>query len=406
MPNTALTVAALVFVGFNLRTILLEVPPVLPQIQRDLGLSYTATGFLNALPPLVMGLGAYPAALAIGRLGAARAVTIALAAMAVTALLRAFAGTAPLLFAATVLMSAAIALCQTTAPLVVREWFPRRIGQTTAAYSTGLMVGEIAAAWLTVPLVLPWFAGGRWQGSFVAWSVPVAAALALWLWALRGRGRPVLAGRARTLRPAPGVARLTMPVPAARAVRLRPWPVIAASLLLGSGSLLFFGMDTWIPVYYHYLGRSDGPLALTVLTVAQLPPSLALTAWGNRVAGRRAGFIVAGGVGALAMALWFVVPAGWLIVLTALVGAASASIFILGLSLPGLLAGGADVARISGIMLGVSYTMAFAGPFLGGALWDHTGVAILCFLPILVGALLTVVFGSLLPRMGTAVAGQ
>ena len=55
--------ALIVFVGTNLRTVVLAVPPVLPLIQRDLGLSYTATGLLIALPTLLFAAAAWPAGL-------------------------------------------------------------------------------------------------------------------------------------------------------------------------------------------------------------------------------------------------------------------------------------------------------------------------------------------------------
>ena len=50
-------------VGFNLRSVILGVPPVLPLIQHDLQLSYTATGLLTALPVLVLGVGSWPSGL-------------------------------------------------------------------------------------------------------------------------------------------------------------------------------------------------------------------------------------------------------------------------------------------------------------------------------------------------------
>ena len=57
------TYILITLVGFNLRSVLLGVPPVLPLIQHDLGLSYTATGFLTALPVLVLAVGAWPSGL-------------------------------------------------------------------------------------------------------------------------------------------------------------------------------------------------------------------------------------------------------------------------------------------------------------------------------------------------------
>jgi CP family cyanate transporter-like MFS transporter len=380
----ATALIALVVAGFNLRTVLLEVPPILPSIKHDLQLDYTATGLLNSLPPLMLGLMAYPAALVIGRLGARTAMALALLAVAVTGLSRAFCQSAPPLFLATVLLSTSIALGQTSVPLAVQRWFPHAIGQVTAAYSTGLMVGEIAAASLTAPWLLQTFAGGQWRHTFILWSIPAVLALGLWLVVVpREDGQPS---------PADPVALRASPTLALRSLRV--WQ---SGLVLGGGSLLFFGMDTWIPVYFSHLGRTDGPLALTVLTVAQLPSAVALMIWGRSLAGRPAALAGSGLVAVVALVAWFVAPASWDVVLAGVVGAASSAIFILGLSLPSLVMQGRHVAAISGIVLTVSYTLAFVGPFLGGVLWDSTHVAQTAFAPILAGAAMVTALGALMP---------
>src|SRR5207248_124329 len=79
----------------------------------------------------------------------------------------------PLLLAMTVLMGLGIAVSQPSLPALVKQWCPDRVGLATAVYSNGLLIGEIAAAALTVPLVLP-LVGGSWQRSFLIWSLPVA----------------------------------------------------------------------------------------------------------------------------------------------------------------------------------------------------------------------------------------
>src|SRR6476469_1789230 len=72
--RTLLVFALIVFVGVNLRSVILAVPPVLPLIQRDLRLSYTATGLLTSLPLLLMCAFALPAGLLAGRFGGRRIV--------------------------------------------------------------------------------------------------------------------------------------------------------------------------------------------------------------------------------------------------------------------------------------------------------------------------------------------
>ncbi|MGZ6368753.1 MAG: MFS transporter, partial [Ktedonobacteraceae bacterium] len=84
------TYVLITLVGFNLRSVLLGVPPVLPLIQHDLGLSYTLTGFLTALPVLVLAVGAWPSGLLAERIGARLSVSIGLGLLATGTLLRAF----------------------------------------------------------------------------------------------------------------------------------------------------------------------------------------------------------------------------------------------------------------------------------------------------------------------------
>jgi cyanate permease len=51
--HRVVTCVLITLVGFNLRPVILGVPPVLPLIQHGLELSYTATGFLTAWPVLI-----------------------------------------------------------------------------------------------------------------------------------------------------------------------------------------------------------------------------------------------------------------------------------------------------------------------------------------------------------------
>jgi MFS transporter, CP family, cyanate transporter len=371
-----LALVALVFFAVNIRTVLLELPPILPLIQHDLRLNYAATGFLNALPPLVLGVLAYPSSFVIGRLGAQRAVLVSVASLAVLSAARALAPNAALLIIGTALMSASMTLGQTALPTIVHERFSRFVGQVTAAYSGGMMLGEVIAAALTVPLVLNVLVGGNWRATFLVWSLPIVVALVLWVLAMpRGAAARHSA-----------MAHAT-PSDVPRMNPLRSWRVWQSSILLGCGSLLFFGMDTWIPEYYHHLGRGDGSLALTVLTVGQIPAVVALSIWGQHLAGKRIGFTISGAVAAVALVLWFILPPAWGVALSAVIGVASSSLFVLGLSLPPMLARGRGVAQVSGIMMGLGYFIAFIGSFIGGMLWDATGIPITAFIPVLLACI-------------------
>ena len=99
----------------------------------------------------------------------------------------------------TVMMGAGIAIMQPAIPPLVRDWMPDRIGFGTAVYINGLLVSEIIAVALTIPIVLP-LAGGSWRVALVIWAMPVARHGAACRRALRrARGRPLGARRAAAL---------------------------------------------------------------------------------------------------------------------------------------------------------------------------------------------------------------
>lgn len=381
-------------VGINLRTVLLAVPPVLPLITRDLSLTYTATGLLTSLPILIMGGLALPAGLLAGRMGARTSVSLGLALLAVGTFLRAVFPAALPLYLFTALLSLGIAVAQTAMPVLARQWFPLRIGLVSALFSDGLILGEAIAAGVTGPIILGILGPDAWPGTFVAWSIPVVICLLLWL---------ALAPAAPALNPAPrgdsGPATVGRrgDVKAARTGKRRV-SAVHLGILLGCASLTFFGMNGWIATYNHALHR-DGmtALALFVLNAAQLPVSLGMTPFAQQLAGRRWPFIAAGIVCAGAIAAWWLLPAGFEPYSAALLGGASAFIFVLGIALPPLLAGRAEVARLTGLTLTLSYGVAFVGPLLGGWLWDLFQVPALAFMPVLAAALTLIVLGLLLP---------
>ena len=104
------TYILITLVGFNLRSVLLGVPPVLPLIQHDLGLSYTLTGFLTALPVLVLAVGAWPSGLLAERIGGRLSISIGLGLLATGTLLRAFRLSIPSLFFFTLVLSIGITM--------------------------------------------------------------------------------------------------------------------------------------------------------------------------------------------------------------------------------------------------------------------------------------------------------
>lgn len=389
--RVAVVCTLIVLVGMSLRSAILGVPPILPLIKRDLNLSYTATGLLTAIPTLIMGAMAWFSGLVAERIGGRATVIIGLILLAAGTLLRAVWPAAFLLFFFTIVLSVGIALTQTTIPVLIRRWFPMHIGLTSALFTDGLIIGETLGAGATVPLMLLYFGKDAWAATFILWGLPIIVLLAFWLWLAPSAPPQVFKRSERS-----GEAREKENAPPRQQVR-----TIHLGLLLGSASLIYFGMNAWIAPYNSAIHRPDlTPLALTILNAAQLPTSIGVTFFAQPLMGRRWPFISAGIVCSLAMLGWLFGPPSLEYISSAMFGASSALVFTLGLALPPLLASPGRVARLTGATLTISYSATFIGPFLGGGLWDLFRVPELAFLPVALASILLIALGAMLPEYG------
>lgn len=387
--RTALAFLTLAWlVGVNLRAVLLAVPPVLPLIRQDLGLSYTATGLLTSLPILLLGLAAVPGAFLIARTSARAAVVIGLTLLAAGTLLRAVIPAALPIFAFTILLSIGIAICQPAFSVLVRQLFPKHIGLATGIYSNGLIVGEIVAASLTLP-ALKLLGADNWRGTFVLWGLPIVLTLALWL---LFAPRTHAAGTVAKARWQAG---------------WKTWRGWQLGLLLGTGSLVYFSTNTWIPNYDKALGRpeTNSSAELFVLNLMQLPVSILVTVFAGAVLGKRWPMVLSGLACVVGTLGWLFLPAASLL-WVGLLGAGSSTVFLLSLGLPAFLAPARDVAGYTALMLTLGYTNAFFGPLIGGGLWDISGNPGFAFIPILVASVGQMVFGMLLPQRGKGSAWE
>ena len=189
--------------GACLRLTVLAVPPVVPLLHADLHLSETDIGWLSSLPPMLFAIAAVPGAVLIARFGIVPALVVGLLLNAAGSAARAAFSDPAFLYASTIVMAAGVSIMQPSLPPLVRTWFPQRIGFATAVYTTGLLIGEILAAALTIPLILP-LVHNSWRLNFVVWSIPVlvtALLVALYAPKLGGaksaatRGRAAAGGR-------------------------------------------------------------------------------------------------------------------------------------------------------------------------------------------------------------------
>jgi CP family cyanate transporter-like MFS transporter len=366
-PGSPTRFALLWLAGIDLRLTILALPPVLPLIHRDLDLSEKLVAALTGLPVLLFAIVAIPGSLLIARIGARRAL---LAGLVLTALGSAGRGLGPstaMLFAMTFVMGAGIAIMQPALPALVSDWFEEKPGLATAVYANGLLIGEVLAASLTLPLILP-LSGGSWGVSFALWAVPVLATAA-WI-----------AGATPNPRPSLGAAPLWWP-------DWRDPQTWQVGLILGGGSCIYFAANAFIPDYLHATGADAliGP-CLTALNAGQLPASFVVLGFPERVTGKK-GPLVALGLGTLAGLGLLLLPMPWAQITGAgILGFAAAFGLILTLALPPILTDPSDVHRLSAGMFAIGYLTAFLVPLLGGVAWDATGRPETAFLPIVLGA--------------------
>jgi MFS transporter, CP family, cyanate transporter len=255
------------------------------------------------------------------------------------------------------------------------------VARATGVWSNGLLVGELAGAALTLPLVLP-LAGGSWELALAIWSVPVFITAALF-----AIGTPHNVAEAQSWR---GTG-----LPNFR--RAQTWQL---GLLQSSASLMYFGSNTFIPDYLHVLGQPDlVGISLTALNLAQIPPSFVIGLFPWPVLAHRANSYLTGVLTLFALGLMLTQQPALIVAGAAILGFAGAYVLVVCFALPALIAAPADVSRLSAGTFTISYTVAFASNLAAGALWDATQIAASAFIPVLAGATLVTILG---PRLVAA----
>lgn len=364
--------------GLSLRVTILAVPPVLPMLRAELGLSGTEVGVLGSLPVLLFAAAAVPGSLLVYRLGILATLVGGFSVVAAASALRGLDGTAGL-FVATALMGSGIAVAQPAMPALIQRWLPQRVSFVTAVYTNGILLGTILPVWLTIPLVLP-LVDGSWRGALVVWSLPVVVTAALMAIFARRSGAGVR-----------------------MAERGQWWPdwrnglYWRLGLLFGSSNGMYFGINTFVPDHLTSNGHPELIGAtLTAFNLGALPVSFLMLRFAQRVERRALPYFVVGTLIVLGV-LGLVNSAGpmtvvWATVLALCQGAA----LMMGLALPPLLSPPAEVPRTTAAMFTISYTTAVVTAVLGGIAWDLSGATVFAFVPIGFGGVVMIVFAAIL----------
>ncbi|MEU4093079.1 MFS transporter [Streptomyces sp. NPDC026673] len=365
MRRTRILVAvALVLAALNLRPAITSLGALLEEVRDGLGMSGTVAGLLTSVPALCFAVFGVTAPRLARRRGPGAVVCAGLVAITLGLFLRPFAGGTALFLVGSALALGGIAVGNVLMPVVVKRWFPDRVGTMTGLYSMALSFGTALAAAATVPATRA--LGGDWRLGLGAWGVIAAVAVLPWLALVRDRSQAVTAATDPAT-PAAGQA------PGRRITRSRTaWALAVYFGLQATGAYITMG---WLPQIFRDAGvsASTAGVLLAVTMVMGVPLSFVLPALAGRM--RHQGGLAVG-LGLFGIAgyggLW-AAPAAAPWVWALLLGISNCS-FPLALTMIGMRSRtGAGVVRLSAFAQCTGYLLSIPGPILVGTLYQHTG---------------------------------
>lgn len=354
MGRLPLLAAGILLTALNLRIAVASVPPLLSDLERDLGMSSTVAGVLTSLPVLCFGVLAFAAPSLVRRAGGELSLVGVLAAIVVGVLLRA-AGSTAALFAGMAVAGAGMAVGNVVVPAVIKASFPRRIGLMMGLYTAVLNASAALGGGLAVPLARAL----GWQGSLAIWATPAAVAgVVMVVAARRGHHDPAIRGGT-------GEMRTLFRDPLA-------WQV---TLFFAIQSAVFYSGLSWLPSILKANGYGAGTAGalLSVYALCGVPTALVAPALATRA--RRQGPLIAAAIAFDAAALLGLLLAPHVAPLwVTLFGFGQGAAFALALTLVVLRAPNVRRgAELSGMVQAVGYCLAAAGPVAVGAVHDLAG---------------------------------
>ncbi|NUW03947.1 MFS transporter [Streptomyces sp. CAI 127] len=358
-----LIAVGLVLAALNLRPAITSLGALLEEVREGLHMSGSVAGVLTSVPPLCFAVFGVMAPRLARRFGAGAVVCAGMAAIAVGLVVRPYIGSTAGFLAASALALMGIAVSNILMPVIVKRWFPDRVGTMTGLYSMALALGTALAAALTVPVTGA--LGGNWQTGLVVWAVLAAVAVLPWIVLVRDRT------------PAPGqpapVASDATEAPALKITRSRTaWGLACFFGLQATAAYITMG---WMPQIFRDAGVSAGTagLLLAVTMAMGVPLAFVIPRVASRLKNQGPIVVVLGLCGLIGYSGLYLAPAAGAWAWALLLGVANCA-FPLALTMIGMRArSGAGVVRLSAFAQSTGYLLSIPGPLLVGVLYQHSG---------------------------------
>jgi CP family cyanate transporter-like MFS transporter len=373
-----LLVLGIVLSALNLRPAITSLGALLEEVRDGLGMSGSVAGLLTSVPPLCFAVFGVMAPRLARRFGAGAVVCAGMAAIATGLLVRPYAGGTAGFLAGSALALMGIAVSNVLMPVIVKHWFPDRVGSMTGLYSMALALGTALAAAVTVPLTDA--LGGSWQTGLALWAGLAVAAVLPWLPFVRGRATPPGPGEkaaettTQTQGSDPGPAAHTrVEAPRLRMARSRTaWALAVFFGLQATAAYITMG---WMAQIFRDAGVPAGTagLLLAVTMVMGVPLAFVIPRLATRLPQQGPIVLALGVCGLAGYAGLYLAPAAGAWVWALLLGVANCA-FPLALTMVGMRARtGPGVAQLSAFAQSTGYLISIPGPLLVGVLYQHSG---------------------------------
>ncbi|MEV6808546.1 CynX/NimT family MFS transporter [Streptomyces sp. NPDC051132] len=359
-----LVVVGIVLSALNLRPAITSLGALLEEVRDGLGMSGSVAGLLTSVPPLCFAVFGVTAPRLARRFGPSAVVCAGMAAIAAGLVIRPYVGSTAGFVAASALALMGIAVSNVLMPVIVKRWFPDRVGSMTGLYSMALAAGTSLAAAVTVPLTDA--LGGSWQSGLAVWAVIAAAAVLPWLPLLRDRGP----AEPRPLEPAPGAETRQAPLRMTRSSTA--WALAVFFGLQATAAYITMG---WMPQIFRDAGVPAGTagVLLAVTMVMGVPLAFVIPRVATRLPHQGPIVLVLGACGLAGYAGLYLAPAGGSWAWAVLLGVSNCA-FPLALTMVGMRArSGPGVAQLSAFAQSTGYLISIPGPLLVGVLYQQSG---------------------------------
>ncbi|MFJ6896825.1 CynX/NimT family MFS transporter [Streptomyces hokutonensis] len=361
--TTRLVVVAIVLAALNLRPAITSLGALLEEVRDGLGMSGSVAGLLTSVPPLCFAAFGVMAPRLARRFGPSAVVCAGMLAITAGLLIRPYVGGTAGFLAGSALALMGIAVSNVLMPVIVKRWFPDRVGSMTGLYSMALALGTAAAAAVTVPMTES--LGGSWRSGLAVWAGLAAAAVVPWIALVRHREAPAEApSRARETERARPELRITRSRTA--------WALAVFFGLQATAAYITMG---WMAQIFRDAGVSAGTagLLLAVTMAMGVPLAFVIPRVATRLPHQGPIVVVLGVCGLAGYAGLYLAPAGGAWAWALLLGVANCA-FPLALTMVGMRARtGAGVAQLSAFAQSAGYLISIPGPLLVGVLYQHSG---------------------------------